>query len=204
MLSRTLLLVWLASTHAACAPLLGDYQVVEDVDAEGADSGERDDTAPADGASADGGLGDSRIADDSAFDNGPLPDTRDVAADTACLCGDPGCCPGVVATDCCSGRTCPLLHDTGLGPTYWYCAPLGTPGTPATYTKLMAQAAATAWGEAGTMGSDASYTWATRPGSTVLNACWAYAGAIAGRAAILGGPSSACGMITTGGPKTWN
>jgi hypothetical protein len=203
MVKHIALLVWLAGINAACAPLLGDYQVVDDIDAQSPlDSDHLDDVAAVDSLPAvDGAPGDTRTADGATIESG-LPDVADTL-DTTCRCGDPGCCPGVPTIECCAAGACPLVHDTGLGTNYWYCGPLGAPGNSATYTKAMAQAAATTWGAPGTVGGSGNFIWANRPGPTILYGCWGYAGAVAGYAANEGG-ADACHQITAGGPKTWN
>lgn len=147
---------------------------------------------------------DTGLTDSVTPDTVPPTDSFVPPVDSGCKCGDPGCCPGVAPIDCCAGATCPVKHDTGLGPTYWFCGPLGVPGNPSTYTKDMALKASAAWRAAGTASEIACGS-----ASTVVNnppvtsdpyGLWTYSGTNAGRVrAIVGGVT-----CPDGTSKTWD
>ncbi len=95
-----------------------------------------------------------------------------------------------------------LVHQNGYGATYLSCQPLGTPGSPATYTQTMAAQAAHAYD------SSATITTATCPSGAVVeitsggNAIvWQYTGTLAGYTERTAGSSGAC---PTTGSRTWN
>jgi TolB protein len=72
-----------------------------------------------------------------------LATATDVAGSTTI-----GAVDGTVSGSTTLTVTC-RLHSDGLGQTYADCAPLGTPGNPATYTQTMALEAAHAWNPSG-------------------------------------------------------
>lgn len=90
---------------------------------------------------------------------------------------------------------CGSPHANGLGQTYAFCAPLGAPGDPATYSVEMARAARAAWPEAGT---DLEGACATGDGRKAVwrktaDACagWLYTTTMAGHV-YLGTTSCSC------------
>ena len=130
----------------------------------------------------------------------------DASEAASCKCGDVGCCPGAPISECCPGGACPVLHDTGLGPNYWYCGPLGASGKSATYTKTMAEAAAKSWGPGqGQSGDGTSTVTTSRPeGTSRWNACWIYSGPNAGRTSFCWSPGDPCPKTLADGGVSYN
>jgi hypothetical protein len=126
-----------------------------------------------------------------------------------------GCeCPG---TACCGtgGTTCQPAHSngpaaSGLGNTYYDCAPLGTPGTATTYSSTMAMEACVAHTGDPAKCSDG---WSCAAGDMAVCSqvpgtptpscdCWEYLGPLAGHASI-GDTTTTCYCNVAGDP-TWN
>jgi hypothetical protein len=100
---------------------------------------------------------------------------------------------------CCTGNVCQPAHPNGLGQSYYDCNPLGTPGTPSTYTLQMAQEAAAAWSASGTASpvfcaGETCFGW-TKPGTSADCAVWCYQGPLAGGVGHSGVPTGNCTAV---------
>src|SRR5262245_55986983 len=91
-------------------------------------------------------------------------------------------------------------HINGLGQNYSSPVPLGVPGNQTTYSLAMAQAAASAWPESGTIGS-ATCGGPTAPKVVMKQtptscAAWVYSGNLAGRVKLTAGRNCLCPSIS--------
>ncbi len=89
-----------------------------------------------------------------------------------------------------------IVHSNGLGGTYIWSAPLGTPGNPGTYTLDMAVAAAASWAPGAPLHVMTCYgAGALSAAAGVFTAIWVFDGPSAGYVAV--------GVCPIAGDPTW-
>jgi cysteine-rich repeat protein len=131
-----------------------------------------------------------------AFQCGPGFSNCDGNAANGCECASTSCC----------GLTCGSVHSNGLGQSYGDCVPLGTPGSPSTYTLAMATSARGVWTGTGSDFNLVDYcgTNLTAVLRQTANSCavWVYTGSLAGYVR-LNTANASCLCPSTNAP-TWN